>query len=148
MLNELNSQDHWKSTGVSVTRLVHRIDISLPARKRRKKGEPEPEIEKPKGEDVYEEIIHLPPEAGYELIKLLESKKQSISHMAEQEKKQFDEAMRQFWDDIFETARKSELSEFDFKARSFEWQSDGTSRMICRFQTAEGRIWLEKDHLF
>ena len=148
LLNELSSQDHWKSDGVSVTRLVHRIDISLPARKRRKKGEPEPEIEKPKGEDVYQEIIHLPSEAGYELIKLLEAKKQSISQMAEREKKQFDEAMSQFWDDVFKTARKSELSEFDFKSRSFEWQSDGASRMICRFQTAEGRIWLDKSNLF
>jgi hypothetical protein len=63
------------SSGVSITRLVHRIEMNLPSRKKRKKGEPEPTVEKPKGEDVYEEIIHLPPEAGYESIELLESKK-------------------------------------------------------------------------
>ena len=148
LLHELGSQDHWKSTGVSVTRLVHRIELSLPARKRRKKGEPEPETEKPKGEDVYEEIIHLPPEAGYELIKLLESKKQSISQMVEEERKKIQEAQRQSQGLLFELIRKSELSKFDFNARSFEWHSDGASRMVCRFQTAEGRIWLDNDHLF
>lgn len=63
LLHELNSQDAWKSNGVSITRLVHRIELNLPSRKKRKKGEPEPAVEKPKGEDVYEEIIYLPLEA-------------------------------------------------------------------------------------
>jgi len=40
------------------------------------------------------------------------------------------------------------LKEFDFNARSFEWQSDGDARMMCRYQTAEGRIWLAEDKLF
>jgi len=148
LLSELNSQDAWKSNGVSVTRLVHRIEINLPSGKNRKKGEPVPDAEKPKGEDVYEEIIHLPPEAGYELIELLESKKQLISQMAEREQRRFQEALGQFWGSIIEFSHKKEMSEFDFKTRSFEWQSDGVSRMTCRYQTAEGRIWLAKDKLF
>lgn len=41
-----------------------------------------------------------------------------------------------------------EMKEFDFKARSFEWQSDGVARMICHYQTAEGRVWLAEDKLF
>lgn len=69
LLSELVSQDVWKSNGVSITRFVHRIELDLPSRKNRKKGE-----------DVQEEIIHLPPE--------------------------------------------------------------GDTRMISRYQTAEGRIWL------
>jgi len=148
LLDELNSQEAWKSEGVSVTRLVHRFEINLPSGKKRKKGEPEPDAEKPKGEDVYEEIIHLPPEAGYELIELLETKKQLISQMAEQEKKRFREAMRQVWDIIIESSHEKEISEFDFKTRSFEWESDDSSRKICHYQTAEGRIWLAKDKLF
>lgn len=79
LLHELNSQGIWKSDGVSVTRLVHRFEINPPSGNKRKKGEPEPDVEKPKGEDGYEEIIHLPPEAGCELIELLESKKQLLS---------------------------------------------------------------------
>jgi len=75
LLSELILHDDWKSNGVSVKHLVHRFELNLPSRKKRRKGEPEPEIEKPKGEDVQEEIMHLPPEAGYELIELLESKK-------------------------------------------------------------------------
>jgi hypothetical protein len=147
LLGELTTQDTWKSSGISVTRLVHRIEL-LPSRKKRKKGEPEPEVEKPKGEDVYEEIVHLPPEAGYELIELLESKKQFITQMAEQEKKRAQEAFGQTRDLLFELSHKKERQEFDFKARSFEWQSDNVSRMICRYQTAEGRIWLAENKIF
>lgn len=148
LLRELDSQDAWKSNGVSITRLVHRIELSPPSRKKRKKGEPEPSVEKPKGEDVYEEIIHLPPEAGYELIELLESKKQIITQMAEQEKKRAQEALGRAYDFLFELSHKHEMKEFDFKARSFEWQHDGDTRMICRYQTAEGRIWLAENKFF
>lgn len=146
--SELNSHDTWKSKGVSVTRLVHRIEIDQPSRKKRKTGEPEPDTEKPKSEAVYEEILHLPPEAGYELIELLESKKLIISRMAEQEEKRFKDAMKQLWDHLFEFSHQAEMNEFDFKARSFEWQKDGDSRMICHYQTAEGRIWLAKEKIF
>ena len=37
LLHELNSQDTWKSDGVSVTRLVHQIEIDLPPRKNKRK---------------------------------------------------------------------------------------------------------------
>jgi len=148
LLNALVSQDAWKSSGVSITRLVHRIEMNLPSRKKRKKGEPEPAVEKPKGEDVYEEIIHLPPEAGYELIELLEAKKQIITHMAEQEKKRAQDARRQAWDILFELSHKHEMKEFDFKVSFFEWQRDDDTRMTCRYQVAEGRIWLAEDKLF
>ena len=148
LLNALVSLDVWKSSGVSITRLVHRIEMNLPSRKKRKKGEPEPAVEKPKGEDVYEEIIHLPPEAGYELIELLESKKQIITQMAEQEKKRAQEALGRAYDFLFELSHKHEMKEFDFKTRSFEWQRDGDTHITCRYQTAEGRIWLAEDKLF
>jgi hypothetical protein len=148
LLNALVSQDAWKSSGVSITRLVHRIELDLPAHKKRKKDEPEPEVKKPKGENVYEEIIHLPPEAGHELIELLESKKQLITQMAEQEKKRAQEARRQAWDILFELSHQEDLKKFDFKTRSFEWQSDEDTRMICHYKTAEGRIWLAEDKLF
>jgi len=148
LLSELVSQDTWKSNGVSVTRLVHRIELNPPSRKKRKKGEPEPEVERPKGEDVYEEIIHLPLEAGYELIELLESRKQSITQMAEQEKKRVQEAWKQVWNLLLEISHEKELKEFDFKSTSFEWESDDSSRMICHYLTAEGRVWLAKDKLF
>ena len=68
--------------------------------------------------------------------------------MADLEKKRFQEAMRQFWDSMFEFSRKKEMNEFDFKTRSFEWQSDGASRMICHYQTAEGRVWLAENNFF
>jgi hypothetical protein len=106
LLIELTTQNAWKSNGVSVTRLVHRLELNLPSRKKRKKDEPEPKVENPKSEDVYEEMVNLPPEAGYELIELLESKKQIISHMAEQEKQRAQEARRQVWDILLELSHK------------------------------------------
>ena len=115
ILSDLNSLEDWKSQGVSVTRLFHQIPISTPTHSKRKKSEPEPEVEKPKGEDLYREVIHLPPEAGHHLI---------------------------------EWHHKKELQDFDFGSRSFHWESDSASRMVCRFQTAEGRIWLAKDKVF
>lgn len=148
LLRELNSQGNWKSNGVSISRLVHRFELNLPSRKKRKKGEPEPEVEKSKGEDVHEEIIHLPPEAGYELIKLLESKKQIITQMSEQEKKRAQEALGRVYDFLFDISHKNEIKEFEFKTRSFEWQQDSDTRMICRYQTAEGRIWLAENKFF
>lgn len=148
LLNALVSQDAWKSSGVSITRLVHRIELDLPSHKKRKKDEPEPEVKNPKGEDVYEEIIHLPPEAGSELIELLESKKKIITQMAEHEKKHAQETLGRVYDFLFELSHKKELKEFDFKTRSFEWQHDGDTRITCRYQTAEGRIWLAEDKLF
>ena len=94
--------------------------MPLPPRRKRKKGEPEPQAEKTKAETVYEEILHLPPEAGPELIELLESEKHILSQMAELEKKRFQEPMQQMWESIMEFSHKQERSKFDFKARSFE----------------------------
>ena len=99
----------------------YQFEIPLTRRRKRKKGEPEPEPEKPKGADVYQEIIHLPPEAGHELIQLLESKKQIITEMADREKKRFQEALREIWESVIKFSYKQELSEFDFQDRSFEW---------------------------
>jgi hypothetical protein len=144
LLGELKSLDTWKSDGVSITRLVYRVELPQTRQGKRKKGEPE----KLKGEDVYEEILHLPPEAGAELIELLEAKKQIISEMAERDKESSQEALRQVWDRLIAFSRKKELREFDFQGRSFEWQHDDASRMICRYQSAEGRIWLGKDKVF
>lgn len=148
LLSELVSQDSWKSNGVSINRLVHRIELNLPSHKKRKKDESEPEVENPKGEDVYEEIINLPPEAGYELIKLLESKKQLITQMAEQEKKHAQETLGRVYDFLFELSHKKQMEEFDFKTRSFQWQRDDDTRMTCRYQAAKGRIWLAEEKFF
>ncbi|HEY5918488.1 MAG TPA: hypothetical protein VIU13_13825 [Chryseolinea sp.] len=148
LLSDLNSLEDWKSQGVSVTHLFHQIRISTPTHSKRKKSEPQPEVEKPKGEDVYWEVIHLPPEAGHQLIEVLESKKETLTRMAEEQKERSEEALRQVWDHLIGWHRKKELQDFDFGSRSFHWESDSASRMVCRFQTAERRIWLAKDKVF
>ena len=144
LLGELHSQDNWKLQGISVTRLVHKIEFQLPARGRRKKMEQEPKAEAGKSEAVYEEIVHLPPEAGPELIELLEEKKPILFDMAEKEQKRWDDAVRQFWDFAFESFHKQEQSELDFTDRPLAWQSPKPYQWICQYQSAEGRVCLEK----
>lgn len=148
LLSELNTHDHWKSQGVSIARLVHIIEFEVPLRGRSKKTKQEPTVETKKSEPVYEEILHLPPEAGPELIELLEAKKHVISGMADREKKQFNEAMRQFWDWVLKHSREKEQSEIDFNARPFEWQSLYPLKWNCRYQSAEGRVWLGENRFF
>jgi len=65
--------------------------------------------------------------------------------MVEHEKKHAQETLRRVYDFLFEISHNMELKEFDFKTRSFEWKNDGDTRMICRYQTAEGRIWLAEN---
>ena len=43
LLGELKSLDAWKSDGVSITRLVYRVELPQTHQRKRKKGEPEPE---------------------------------------------------------------------------------------------------------
>lgn len=144
LLKELHFQDNWKSDGISVTRLVHKIEFQLPPRGRRKKMEQESKIDTGKSETVYEEIVHLPPEAGPELIELLEEKKPILFDMAEKEKKRWDDALRQFWDFAFESFHKQEQSELDFTNRPLEWHSHSPDQWTCHYQSAEGRICLAK----
>lgn len=144
LLKELHSQDNWKSDGISVTRLVHKIEFQLPPRGRRKKMEQESKIDTGKSEAVYEEIVHLPPEAGPELMELLEEKKPILFDMAEKEKKRWDDALRQFWDFAFESFHKQEQSELDFMNRPFAWQNHNPYQWACQYQSAEGRICLAK----
>ena len=58
LLSELHSQDNWKSQGISVNRLVHKIEFQLPARGRRKKMEQEPKVDTRKSEAVYSSDIN------------------------------------------------------------------------------------------
>jgi len=63
-------------------------------------------------------------------------------------KETFQEPMQQMWESIMEFSHKQERSKFDFKARSFEWQSDDSSGWICQYQSAERRVWLDKGKFF
>ena len=58
LLSELHSQDNWKSQGISVNRLVHKIEFQLPARGRRKKMEQEHKVDTKKSEAVYSSDIN------------------------------------------------------------------------------------------
>ena len=147
LLNELHSQESWKSQGISVTRLVHKIDLQQPSRARRKKMEQEPKVEPGKSEDVYEEMVHLPPEAGPELIELLEKKKPILIEMAASDKKQWEEVIRQFWNSAFEAFHKHEHVELDFTNSPFAWQREDQYQLVCKYQSVEGRVCLGKSKL-
>jgi hypothetical protein len=148
LLEELTSQDTWKSTGVSVTRLVHRLEIQLPPSDRRSKTQPEVPAESRKEEIVNEEILHLPPEAGPELIQLLQVKKQSLTEMAEQQQKRFRETLSQLYGHLIELGHKREMREFNFATRPITWQNKDTFHWVCQYESADGQVCLEKAKLF
>ncbi len=143
LLDELQSDDSWKTKGVSVTREAFRIEIELPPRGRRKKGEPEPAPKQTKSEKFLEEVIHLPPEAGLALIALLEENKPAITQMAEAETKRVVDA----WMELYRSTFVSIMRDFDLASRDFEWSyDDRESRIICHHQDAEGRVRLDKSY--
>lgn len=146
LLGKLVSQDNWKVDGISITKQVHKIHMQVSPRGRRKKTEPETasEINQSKEEVVDEERVHLPPEAGPELIEFLQTNEQRIKEMAEQEKKRASEALMQVYDMLIKSSRQSEEAKFDFKARSFTWERQSEGRWICHHQQVEGRVCLEK----
>lgn len=148
LLSQLQSQDGWKSEGISITRLVHRFKLPSPPQSQRKKGQQELITETTKTEPVQEEILHLPPEAGPDLIELLETKKNALAEMADREDKRRKEVLGQVYDLIIGFSRKKELSEFDFNARPIEWQNLDATTWICQYQSTEGRLWLEKNNIF
>jgi hypothetical protein len=148
LLDLLISQDTWKLDGVSITCLGHEINVESPHRGQRKKTEPEPKAETTPSTPFYMEMLHLPPEAGPELISLLQANKDAITRIAEQEKRQFDEAVSRFWKLLLEYHRKTEQDEIDFSGRDFNWQRMDTSRWSCQYQTARGRICLTDDKWF
>ena len=113
LLSDLHSQDNWKSQGISVTRLIHKIEFQLP-------------------------------EAGPELMELLEEKKPILFDMAEKEKKRWEEAVRQSWGFAFGSFHKQEQSELGFTNRPFAWRSHIPYQWVCQYQSAEGQVCLEK----
>jgi len=150
LLEKLVSKDSWKADGISITRQVHRIQIPVPSRGRRKKTEPEATAgaSETKTERAYEEIIHLPLEAGSELLDLLQQNTQRLTKMAEQEKKRRDEAFRQVFDLLFKSHREKEETGFNFKARAFEWECRSEGHWISHHQQVEGSVQSDKSPIF
>ena len=144
LLNELTTNDNWKTEGISVKRRVIRIEFEIPRRGQRKKTTQEPTPESSKTEDTFEEIVHLPSEAGPELIELILGNKAPITEDAEQEKSRFYQAIKM----LFELSRRSELNEFVFSASSFAWEQGDKNRCTCEYQDTKGRICLDASLFF
>jgi hypothetical protein len=122
LLDQLLSSDAWKTEGVSITHLVQDFSVEITRRGRRKKTESEEKIEKPPSKPYYKEMLHLPPSAGNELIKLIQANEAAITKMAEFERLQHDLVMKRFWESVLKLHHKAEQDEIDFTARNFNWQ--------------------------
>lgn len=61
LLDQLESQDNWKTEGISVTKLVSEFSFEIPPRGRRKKTEQKPATEMNNSKTYYKEMIHLHP---------------------------------------------------------------------------------------
>jgi hypothetical protein len=147
LLDQLSSQVDWKSEGVSIAQLVTEFSLERSSRGRRHKNEQEPIDNKEKNRTYYKEMIHLPPDAGLELLDLLQANKERITKMVDEEKERFDEARSQVWELMLEFNRKEEQKKIDFQSRPFGWHSLEPNRWSCQHQSAEGRVILQKNKL-
>lgn len=148
LLSQLESQDNWKTEGISVTRLVAEISFEIPRRGRRKKSEQQQPTESKSSKTYYKEMVHLPPEAGPDLIELINANKAIITDMAKREKKQFNDAMHQMFEWALESSRKEEVEKFNFAGRQLQWQSNKPDRWVCQHGKAEGHVCVGETKMF
>ena len=148
LLNQLESQNNWKTEGISVTKLVSEFSFEAHPRGRRKKTEQKTETTSTGTQPFYKEMLHLPAEAGPELIELINANKSIISNMAKTEKKRYDDAIHQFIEAALDFSHKEETEKFDFSARQFQWLPNGSNRWMCKHQTAEGRVCVDETKWF
>jgi len=127
LLNRLISTTDWKNSGVSLTKQVYRIYLPL-ERKKKKRGKNTEEVaaeeqkeEKQSTEPIDEEVVHLPPEAGEELISLFETNKTLLIKDAEAEEKRCKEALFRAYDLLFDWMRKDEEQKIGFPTRKIPW---------------------------
>ena len=93
LLNQLLSDESWKTEGVSITHLVQELNMEKTHRGRSTKEEPRAKKEVSISKPVFKEMMRLPPEAGKELVALLQADKDAITKMAEFEKWQYEQAI-------------------------------------------------------
>lgn len=145
LLNQLLSDESWKTEGIPITHFVQEINIEITRRGRQKKTEPEEKSEKSSSKPYFMEFMRLPPDAGYELIDLIEKNKETITRTAEFKKRQFDQAMLQIYEWILDAHHQNEQSEIDLTARNFNWQRTSESRWTCQHQMVTGKVCLSED---
>lgn len=148
LLSQLESQDNWKTEGVSVTKQVTEISYEIPSRGRRKKNEQKPPTESNNSKTYYKEMVRLPPEAGLELIEFINANKIIITNMAEREKKQFNDAMHHMIGLALDFSRKEEVAKFDFSNRQFQWLSNTPNRWTCHDSKADGHVCVDESKIF
>ena len=148
LLSQLESQDNWKTEGISVTKLLSEFSFEIPPRGRRKKTEQKPATESKDSKTYYKEMVHLPPEAGPDLIELINENKAIITNMAERDEKQFNDSMHQLIESVLEFSRKEEVEKFDFNSIQFQWLSSTPNRWICQHLKVEGRVCVDETKQF
>ena len=148
LLNQLESQDNWKTEGISVTKQVTEISYEIPPRGRHKKNDQKPPTELNNSKTYYKEMVHLPSEAGPELIELINQNKVIITNMAEREKKQFNDAINHLIASALEFSCKEEVAKIDFSNRQFQWLSNTPNRWICHDSKADGHVCVGETKLF
>jgi hypothetical protein len=144
LLEQLESHDNWKTEEISVTMQVTEISLQTPPRGKRKKTETPIEPDSNQFRTYDKEMVHLPPEAGTELIDLINQNKSIITDMAERETKQVNDAMLQLYKSILESERKGQMRKFDFSNRQFQWASNDPNRWTCYNLQSEGHVCLRE----
>ena len=151
LLNRLTSTTDWKDSGIPLTKRVYRIYLP-DQRKKIKRGksseaevEEEPKEEKQPAEPIDEEVLHLPTEAGEDLISLFETNKAQLIKDAEMEEKMREDAIRRVYDLLFDYMRKEEERKIDFPNRKFPWAevNNKPHKWLCNLKRDRAVVYLE-----
>lgn len=153
LLQQLEASDKWKEDGIRITRLYHVIHFEQQQTPRKKttkqkikNEEPSADLEPPSkraDEEVEEEIVHLPPEAGPRLLELLKNHRRRLEEMAEAEKKDQQRRLSEVFNLLIEAGFKAEIAEVNIPNRPFPWVTGGKpNRWVCEQPPNRGVIFL------
>lgn len=152
LLRKLRAGVRWRSEGIAIT-IRFRRQISSeqpdPNRSRKEKIQDEPPASasetEPVYEDVEEERLRLPPEAGAEVFAFLQEHEASLRQMTEEDEKQRDEALRRVYQILFRWGHEQEPKEIDFSSRPLPWVHNAKlNTWVCDSPPNRGTVRVEE----
>jgi|GEM_PF-1151801 len=152
LLQKLRISDDWKSEGIAIKVRFRRHILTeqpTPKRSRKKQVQDAPPASapqsKPTYEDVEEERLRLPAEAGAEVFAFLQEHEALLKEMAEEDEKKANEAFLGAWQILFRSAHEQEATKIDFSARPLQWMHDAVlNTWVCDSAPNRGTVKIDE----
>jgi cobalamin-dependent methionine synthase I len=123
LMDRLLVAGDWQTIGVSITRKVLKFQIQI-SRKKKKNDKEKPDEDpaaSEKSQWVDEILLRLPPQAGFELLELLQNNHNKLMALVEEEHQMQVKTLTRVYDQIFEWGRNAEEKEINFLSRIVAW---------------------------